>query len=71
MVIYTFPDDTLRIVLQLYGDFITSPDHVSARLPLSQLHILESSVRFCFYAPMVQRVKKPEGSSFSKVNAQI
>lgn len=46
IVIYTFPDDTLRIVLQLDGDFIASPDHVSARPPLSPPHILESSVHF-------------------------
>lgn len=46
IVIYTFPDDTLRIVLQLDGDFITSPHHVSARPPLSPPHILESSVHF-------------------------
>lgn len=56
--------------MMFYGDFITSPDHVSARPPLSQLHILQSSVHFCFYAVMVQRVMKPEGSSFAKVNAQ-
>lgn len=46
IVIYTFPDYTLRIVLQLDGDFITSPHHVSARPPLSPPHILESSVHF-------------------------
>lgn len=46
IVIYTFPDDTLRIVLQLDGDFITSPHRVSARPPLSPPHILESSVHF-------------------------